>query len=294
MKVLNFGSLNYDYVYDVDHIVQPGETINSQGMGTFFGGKGLNQSIALAKAGVNVYQAGLVGEDGADFYRVCKENHVDTTYLGQVDGKSGHTIIQVDRNAQNCILLYGGSNRRMTKEYIDSVLDHFEAGDILVLQNEINCLDYVIDRAYEKQMTIILNPSPYDSGLDSCDLTKVSVFLINEVEGRQISGYAEPQKILDVMREKFPASKIVLTLGGDGSVYADGEQQIRQPIYKVKAVDTTAAGDTFTGFFVAGLVKGLPMKEVLDLCAKAAAIAVSRKGAVASIPTMDAVLHTEL
>ena len=182
----------------------------------------------------------------------------------------------------------------MTKEYIDSVLDHFEAGDILVLQNEINCLDYVIDRAYEKQMTIILNPSPYDSGLDSCDLTKVSVFLINEVEGRQISGYAEPQKILDVMREKFPASKIVLTLGGDGSVYADGEQQIRQPIYKVKAVDTTAAGDTFTGFFVAGLVKGFPMKEVLDLCAKAAAIAVSRKGAVASIPTMDEVLHTEL
>lgn len=181
----------------------------------FSAGKGLNQSIALAKAGVAVYQAGLWARTAANFYRVCKENHVDTTYLGQVSGQERPHHHSVDRNAQNCILLYGGSNRRMTKEYIDSVLDHFEAGDILVLQNEINCLDYVIDRAYEKQMTIILNPSPYDSGLDSCDLTKVSVFLINEVEGRQISGYAEPQKILYVMREKFPVSKIVLTLGGD-------------------------------------------------------------------------------
>ncbi len=294
MKVLNFGSLNYDFVYDVDHIVQPGETMDSLNMSTFFGGKGLNQSIALAKAGVAVYHAGLVGEDGGAFYDVCRENHVDTTYLKQIDGKNGHAIIQVNRNAQNCIILYGGSNRRMTKEFVDSVLEHFEKGDVLLLQNEINCLDYIIDKAYEKGMTIILNPSPYDQALDACDLSKISIFLLNEVEGKQVSGYEEPDKIIEAMLEKYPESKIVLTLGENGVVYADREQRVSQGIFKVKAVDTTAAGDTFTGFFVASLVKGLPVQETLRLCSKASAIAVTRKGAAPSIPTMEEVERIEL
>lgn len=294
MKVLNFGSLNYDYVYDVDHIVQPGETLDSLNMSTFFGGKGLNQSIALAKAGVAVYHAGLVGEDGQAFYEVCKENHVDMTYIHQTEGKSGHAIIQVNKDAQNCIILYGGSNRRMTKEFVDSVLEHFEEKDILLLQNEINCLDYIIDRAYEKGMTIILNPSPYDSALDACDLSKISYFLLNEVEGKQVSGYEEPDRIIETMLAKFPESGIVLTLGENGVIYADKETRVSRPIFKVKAVDTTAAGDTFTGFFVASLVKELSMEETLKLCSKASAIAVSRKGAVASIPTMEEVMNIEL
>lgn len=294
MKVLNFGSLNYDYVYEVDHIVQPGETLDSLNMSTFFGGKGLNQSIALAKAGVAVYHAGLVGEDGQSFYEVCKENHVDTTYIRQTDGRSGNAIIQVDRDAQNCIILYGGSNRRMTKEFVDSVLEHFEAKDILLLQNEINCLDYIIDRAYEKGMTIILNPSPYDSALDACDLSKISYFLLNEVEGKQVSGYEDPDRIIEVMLKKFPESGIVLTLGENGVIYADKDMRVSRPIFKVKAVDTTAAGDTFTGFFVASLVKELSMEETLTLCSKASAIAVSRKGAAASIPTMEEVMNIEL
>ena len=167
MKVLNFGSLNYDYVYDVDHIVQPGETLDSLNMGTFFGGKGLNQSVAMARAGVHVYHAGMVGEDGDAFYELCRENGVDTTYLRKIDGRNGHAIIQVNREAQNCIIIYGGSNRRITKEFVDEVLADFGEGDIIMLQNEINCLDYIIDRAYEKKMTVILNPSPYDSALDA-------------------------------------------------------------------------------------------------------------------------------
>ncbi len=294
MKVLNFGSLNYDFVYDVDHIVQPGETLDSLNMETFFGGKGLNQSIAMARAGVHVYHAGLVGEDGSAFYELCRENGVDTTYLSQIDGKSGHAIIQVNKDAQNCIILYGGSNRRVTKEFVDQVLADFQEGDILMLQNEINCLDYIIDQAYEKHMTIILNPSPFDSALDQCDLKKISVFLLNEVEGKQISGHEDPEKILETMQEQFPDAKIVLTLGENGVVYADKERRIQQGIFKVKAVDTTAAGDTFTGYFVAALAKGLPMEETLRLCSKASAIAVSRKGASPSIPKMEEVEHTEL
>ena len=145
MKVLNFGSLNLDYVYSVDHMVAPGETLASSGMNTFCGGKGLNQSIALAKAGVDVYHAGMIGEEGDILLKACKEGGVNADYIKSIPGKSGHTIIQVDKNGQNCILLYGGANRSITKEYVDEVLAHFEKGDILLLQKAIYMLDYIID-----------------------------------------------------------------------------------------------------------------------------------------------------
>ena len=192
MKVLNFGSLNYDYVYEVDHAVMPGETIDSTKMEVFCGGKGLNQSIALARAGVPVYHAGQVGEDGQMFLDICAQSKVDTSYIRQSSGKSGHTIIQLDKNGQNCILLYGGSNRGITKDLVDEVLGHFEKEDIILLQNEINQIGYIIDRASQKGMQIVLNPSPYNANLDDCDLSKVSVFLLNEIEGEQISGEREP------------------------------------------------------------------------------------------------------
>ena len=294
MKVLNFGSLNYDYVYKVDHAVTPGETMDSFGMDTFLGGKGLNQSISLARAGVKVFHAGQVGQDGKMFLDVCNKSGIDTSYIKMIEGKSGHAIIQLDKNAQNCILLYGGSNRKITKEFVDEVLSHFEKGDILLLQNEINELDYIIDRAYEKGMQIALNPSPFDKALDACDLKKISYFLLNEIEGGQISGENEPDRILDVMMSKFPEAKVVLTLGSDGVVYRDKDQTCRQGIFKVKAVDTTAAGDTFTGYFIAGILAGMSVPDILKMCAKASAITVSRMGATDSIPTMDEVNNTDL
>lgn len=294
MKVLNFGSLNLDYVYSVDHMVTPGETLASYGMSTFCGGKGLNQSIALAKAGVPVYHAGMVGEEGGVLLEACKEGGVKTDFIKTIPGKSGHTIIQVDKEGQNCILLFGGANRSITKEYVDEVLSHFEKGDILLLQNEVNMLDYIIDRAYEAGMMIVLNPSPYDSALDACDFSKISMFLLNEVEGGQVTGEKETDAILEKLKEIYPDAKVVLTLGGDGSVYQYRDEQYRQGIYKVKAVDTTAAGDTFTGYFISSVIEGLPVPEGLKLAAKASAIAVSRQGATASIPMKEEVLKAEL
>lgn len=294
MKILDFGSLNYDYVYGVEHVVVPGETISSRDMEIFCGGKGLNQAIAAARAGAEVYMAGMVGEDGQLFMDICKENGIDVSYLKQVPGKSGHAIIQLDKNGQNSILLYGGSNRKMTKEYVDEVLTGFSKGDLLLLQNEINMLDYIIDKAYEKGMRILLNPSPYDEKLAACDLTKISVFLINEIEGEQITKEKEPEKMLDVLEEKYPGAGIMLTLGSKGSVYANKGKRYRQDIFKVKAVDTTAAGDTFTGYFAASVLKGMPMEEILRKCAKASAIAVSKKGASDSIPKEEEVDGYEL
>lgn len=294
MKVLNFGSLNLDYVYSVDHMVTPGETLASYGMNIFCGGKGLNQSIALAKAGVDVYHAGMIGEEGQILLDTCKEGGVKADYIKKTEGKSGHTIIQVDKNGQNCILLYGGANRSITKEYVNEVLSHFEKGDILLLQNEVNLLDYIIDCAYEKGMMIILNPSPYDDALDACDFNKISMFLLNEIEGGQVTGEKETDKILEKLKELYPNARVVLTLGGDGSVYQYKDEQYRQGIFKVKAVDTTAAGDTFTGYFISSIIEEMPVQKGLELAAKASAIAVSREGATASIPLKDEVMNSTL
>lgn len=293
MKVLNFGSLNLDYVYSVDHMVMPGETLASGGMNTFCGGKGLNQSIALAKAGVPVYHAGMIGEEGGALLDACKEGGVKTDFIKTIPGKSGHTIIQVDKDGQNCILLFGGANRSITKEFVDEVLSHFEEGDILLLQNEVNLLDYIINKAYEIGMVIILNPSPYNNALDVCEFQKVSMFLLNEIEGGQVTGETETEKILEKLKELYPETKVVLTLGREGSVYQYKEEQYRQGIYKVKAVDTTAAGDTFTGYFISSVIDGMSVPEGLDLAAKASAIAVSREGATASIPFREEVLRAE-
>ncbi len=289
MKVLNFGSLNYDYVYKVQHMVQAGETISSEKMNVFCGGKGLNQSIALAKAGVPVYHAGAVGDDGDALLNECHINGVNTKYIRKVSGKSGHAIIQVDSQGQNCILLFDGANRKQTRTHIDQVLDDFEAGDILLLQNEINELGYLIDRAYEKKMVVIMNPSPFNDRLKECDWNKLSIFLINEIEGAQITGSDQSEEILNVLKKMYPRAKVVLTLGADGCIYQDGEQRIYQPCFPVKAVDTTAAGDTFTGYFIASLLEDCRLEDGLKKAAKAASIAVSREGAAPSIPEKEEV-----
>lgn len=291
MKVLNIGSMNLDHVYQVDHIVQPGETESTGSLALFLGGKGMNQSVALAKAGVEVYQGGMLGPDGQPFLDACREYGVDSRYIRTVSEPTGHTIIQIDRHAQNCILLYGGANQCLTEEYVDEVLSHFAPEDILLLQNEVNLLPYLVDRACEKGMTIALNPSPFDEKLRAVDLSKVSIFLLNEAEGGQITGLTQPEEILAAMVERFPDAQIVLTLGKDGALYAHGAERHFQPIFPVQAVDTTAAGDTFTGYFLAGLTEGLPIPEVLRRSAKASAIAVTRPGAVPSIPRRDEVLR---
>ncbi|MBR6652168.1 MAG: ribokinase, partial [Anaerotignum sp.] len=213
MKVLNIGSLNLDYVYQVDHIVQPGETEASFDMNIFLGGKGINQSMALAKAGVKVYHGGMIGEDGQPFLDACKEYGVNADYIKMIEGKTGHAIIQLDKDAQNSILLYGGANQKLTEDFVDEVLSHFEKGDILLLQNEVNLLPYIVEQAYAKGMQVALNPSPFNEKLREVDLKKISIFLLNEVEGGQITGMTDPDDVLAKMREMFPHAKIVLTLG---------------------------------------------------------------------------------
>ena len=291
MKILNFGSLNLDLVYQIPHFVRAGETLSTTGFSKNVGGKGLNQSVALAKAGAEVYHAGMIGEDGAMLRDFLSANGVDTRFVRTIDQPSGHAVIQVIPEGNNCIFLFGGSNQCITKEFIDEVLSFFGEGDFLVLQNEINAIDEIINAAYDKKMQIVLNPSPIDENLTKLPLEKVSWFILNEIEGGELSGETEPDKILNKLMALYPHAKIVLTLGGDGSVYADSEKRIPQQVYKVTAVDTTAAGDTFTGFFFAGMASGLEPAEALMRASKASSISVTRAGAAASIPTLDEVVE---
>lgn len=295
MKVINYGSLNVDFVYQVPHMVREGETLAAVGMEMFVGGKGLNQSVALARGGVSVLHAGCVGEDGALLLEYLRENGVDTSLVRKVEGKSGHTIIQVDANAQNSILLFGGANRRQTDKQIREVMEQGQPGDYLVLQNEINGMETIMRCGKERGMKVVLNPSPIDEAILEAPLGLADFLLVNEIEGSAITGETNPEGILCVLREKYPDTAVLLTLGQEGAVYEDGKTHVRQKAIRVKAVDTTAAGDTFTGYFIAGLLAQQPMEKILLRCAAASALAVSRKGAAPSIPAqreVDSFLRT--
>lgn len=294
MKVLNFGSLNVDYVYDVPHFVMPGETITSFARGIFAGGKGLNQSIAAKKAGVDIYHAGSVGSDGDILLNALREANVNSDFvLKREDMPSGHTVIQVDPSGQNCIIVFGGTNRQIPKKQMDETLAYFEAGDFLLLQNELNDIAYLIDKAYEKGMQIVLNPSPIDASINGLPLEKVKYFIVNEIEGAQIAGTDVIDEIIPAIAQKYPHANILLTLGSQGARYYDGRKIYTQGVFPAKAVDTTAAGDTFLGYFIYGVSIGLPIKDTLRLAARASSITVSKKGAAASIPTLDIVLAQE-
>ncbi len=295
MRILNLGSLNIDRVYNLDHFVKAGETASSLSFEIFSGGKGLNQAIACKKAGSDVCMAGKIGRDGLFLLDILRNAGVNTDYMMVSDEEmSGHSVIQVEKSGQNCIILYGGTNQSITHPDVDNVLSHFERGDILLLQNEISSMDYIIDKAYGMGMTIALNPSPLDDKLLRANLEKVAYFIMNEIEAEQISGYSDPDKAILVLKEKYPKSKFVITLGSRGVKYYDGKDVYYHGVYDVKAIDTTAAGDTFTGYFLNGLLLGLPPMEVLSVASKASAIAVSRKGSGDSIPYKEEVLSWDL
>ena len=284
MKIYNLGSLNIDYVYAVDHFVSAGETLASDGMNIFPGGKGLNQSIALARAGAQVIHGAVIGSDGGFLLETLAESGVDTARIQRVDGSCGHAIIQVDPNGQNCILLFAGTNHRISKDYIDTFLADACAGDILVLQNEVNGLDMIFEAAYKKKMNIAFNPSPFREELKKLPLSYVKWWFCNEIEGEALFGSSDPMHIVETFAVQYPGSNLILTLGSNGSVFSDGNKVVRQPIFPTKAIDTTAAGDTFTGYFLASVTAGKTVEQALEAASRAASVTVSRKGASESIP----------
>ena len=295
MKILSFGSLNIDYVYSVPHFVKKGETLSAKELNVYTGGKGLNQSIALARAGVETYQAGAIGTDGMFLLEQLKEAGVKTDLVKILDDvRTGNAIIQNDDEGDNCIVLFGGANQAITKEQVDEAFKDFTNEDYLLIQNEINELSYIVEKAKEEGMKIILNPSPMNEKIMKLPLDQIDYFILNEIEAMQILEMDKPEEIdgkyiASLLHERFKDATIVLTLGSEGSVCISDDEYVEQSIYKVKAIDTTAAGDTYTGYFIAGILKGKTIKESMDIASKASAIAVTRQGAAPSIPVLEEV-----
>lgn len=287
MKLLVFGSLNIDHVYCLPHFVREGETVSSEHYSRNEGGKGFNQAVALAKAGQKVWMAGAVGADGLFLKGYLEKVGVNTEHIRRLDAPTGHAIIQVDAGGSNSIILYGGANRLITSEMIADVLQGFSTGDYVLMQNEISNGDLLLRMAKERGMHVILNPSPVSDALTQWRLELVDWFILNEIEGKDLTGKENPDEILDALLSRYPSSKIVLTLGADGSVYADRAERLRQPCIHTRAVDTTAAGDTFTGYFFQAVLSYMSIPDALLRASRAAAAAVSRSGAASSIPFAD-------
>ena len=278
MRVVNFGSLNIDYVYRVDHFVQPGETMSAQSLQIQCGGKGLNQSVALARAGVETWHAGLIGPEGH--------------FLKETLDRAGVHTIQVDSTGQNSILLHDGANGRLTPDFVTAVLDQFSAGDTVLLQNETSCVEEIIHQAARRGMRTAMNAAPANEKLVGLPLEALSWLLVNEVEGAFLAGTEAPEAILDTLAARYPETTVVLTLGEQGAAAARGGWRAWGPARKTAVVDTTAAGDTFTGYFLRRALEGGTLEEALSLAAAASALAVSRPGAADAVPGYEEVLRT--
>ena len=290
-RILNFGSLNLDQVYRVDAFVQPGETKSCQSLATHCGGKGLNQSVAAARAGAHVWHAGLIGCDGDVLFDKLNENGVDLSLVERSDGVSGHAIIQVDNSGQNCILLFGGTNQALTESYIERSLAAFGSEGLVLVQNETNLVDFIIRRAHERGLQVAINAAPMDEKVFAYPLEWVDWLIVNEVEGVAIAKCDREAEILPALQKKYPNLNVLLTLGKRGAICVRGAERAQSGIYSVPVRDTTAAGDTFLGYFVTAVLDGAPLREALSLATAASSICVQSMGAADSVPLRKDVIE---
>jgi len=286
MRVLNFGSLNTDYVYRIDEFLLPGETKPALSRNIIPGGKGLNQSVALACAGAEVFHAGIIGNDGALLRDFLIKNGVHADYLLSDDDVGGHTIIQVDKKGQNKIILYGGTNRKLTTEFIDKILADFGKGDIVLVQNETNLVDYIIEKAYEKGLETVFNAAPISKEVANYPLHLVNWLIVNEVEGAVLAGTNNPDDILTNLGESYENTTIFLTLGSEGCCCFSKDGICKMEAIPVeRVVDTTAAGDTYIGYLIKARIDGLSLKDAMLKAQVASSISIQRFGAATSVPS---------
>ena len=283
-KIINFGSINIDYVYRVPHLVKPGETLSSLDLVTGLGGKGANQSVAIARAGVSVAHVGRVFKGDTWAVALLASTGVDTDNIALIEGASGHAIIQVDDQGENAIVLHGGANQSFSIADIESALNHNQQARYLLMQNETNLLAEAFELAQAKGIKIVLNPAPMTDNIKDLPLAKLDTLIVNRGEAEALCGAADIDQMTQQMAALAPQTRVVVTLGGDGAMLlANGEvTHINSP--SVDVVDTTGAGDTFVGYFLAGVAEGMNDHDALQRACLAGSIAVTRQGAIKAIP----------
>lgn len=291
MKCCVFGSLNIDKVYSLDHLPEKGETLSCLNYEIHIGGKGLNQAISLKKTSEEVYIAGCIGNDGIFLKDFLDKNGVDTSLLKINDSFTGSALIEVDRNGQNQMILFKGTNHEISKEYCDYVLNCFEKGDLILMQYETSCVEYMAEKAHKKGLITAINPSPYVNELDSFNYKYIDYIILNEFEGKSISKENNTGLALKKLYSMTDNGKIIMTLGADGAAYYDGKDIYSCNAFDVDVVDTTGAGDTFTGYILSSLLEGTGPDKALKISSAASAIAVGLAGAAETIPTRDKVIE---
>ncbi len=295
-KILVVGSLNLDYVIEVENMPKAGETIFGKSLKKIPGGKGANQAYAIGKLGGDVAMIGAVSDDDAGqiLLNNLKSVNVDTSGIEIVnDNVTGQAYIYVDDNGQNCITVISGANAVVDRDMIDRNMELIDDAEYVVMQLEvpIDTVKYVKDIAISKGKKVIIDPAPAIKNPDTnlwrgCYIIKPNELELATLTGKKLNNIEEYKKAA-IELQKTGADFVISTLGGDGAIAYDGENIKNFDCKKTTVVDTTAAGDTFTAGLVIGLNEGKSIEEAINFGQSAAAITVSRKGAQTSIPSRD-------
>ena len=289
MAIINFGSINIDHVYQVDHFVQPGETLASTHYQQLLGGKGANQSIALAQAGADVCHVGSIHENDAAFKQALIKKGVDCRGVKCSETPSGHAIIQVTPSGENALVVFGGANQTITAKTVMQALDGTKPSDWVLTQNETSSIDQVLRQAKEKQLKVAFNPAPMSESVKSLPLECIDLLIVNETEAAALTEKDSLDDIVAVFKEQWSECEVIITLGKAGVMMLKNNDCIKVDAFLVDAVDTTAAGDTFIGYFLSAYSNHTDAKRALIRGCAASAIAVTREGAAQSIPTQKEV-----
>lgn len=286
-RIITLGSLNLDFTYQLPKPLETGETLSSLSYRCGAGGKGANQSIAAARAGAEVFHAGRIGSDGTLLRRTLAESGVKLDFLEEVETPTGHAVVLINDAGDNSIVLYGGANRTIDDAFIDRVVAAACPGDILLLQNEVSDIGYAMKAGKKAQMRIAFNFAPFDPELaPKLPLSLCDYLFLNRIEAGGIAGKSEVEEILETLARRFPETELVLTLGPEGAIaLTPAGERFHADSPRVEVVETTAAGDTFIGYYLAGILDGLKPGKALERACRAAALCCSRAGAAESIPT---------
>ena len=288
-KLVNLGSLCIDHVYRVPNLTSSGETVASLDHVVFPGGKGLNQSLAAARAGADVHHVGCVGEDGTMLVEVLESTGVNVTDVAVRGANSGHAVIQVNPAGENAIVIAGGANRCILDKEVELAFAALDPGDWLLIQNEINDIERVLSRATADGIELSFNVAPVDGRESGYELNGVKLLLVNEIEAATLAGRGDPAQALACLVDRLPDTEIVLTLGCEGLIFKSRTQSGRLGAYPVEVEDETAAGDAFIGYLMAELLAGRSLEAGLMTASAAGALAVMVAGAADAIPDRSAV-----
>ncbi|WP_299746543.1 ribokinase [uncultured Tateyamaria sp.] len=290
MAVWNLGSINVDNVYRVPYLPAPGETLGANDFSQGLGGKGANMSVAIARAAARVAHIGAVGVDGKWTVERLMEYGVDTRWIEVLkDTATGHANIAVADDGENQIVLFSGSNKAITDEMIGGALAEASPGDTFLTQNETNGQRVAAEMAKRLGLKVVYAAAPFDSIAVQQVLDFVDLLVLNEVEAEQL------EENLDKPLAALGVDDIVVTLGAKGCRWLNAAgQETHVPAVSVTPVDTTGAGDTFTGYLVAGLDRGMPMRQALRLATQAGALMVTRLGTADVIPDLKEIEDAKL